>query len=93
MADKTPQQRLQHNSAALDFEALEARLETLLAAEAEGEGWRAGPSGCRVKPSVTAAGRIVWWQKWLTRLGVVAFLMRHPSLYHPAKRLYHRLRR
>ena len=91
MGDTTPKQRLQRNGDALVFEALEARLETLLAAE--GEGGRAGPSGRRVMPSVTAAGRVVWWQKWLTRLGVVAFLMRHPGLYHPARRLYHRLRR
>ncbi|MGM0534468.1 MAG: hypothetical protein ACQER5_00205 [Pseudomonadota bacterium] len=85
----TPKRRLQRNGAALDFEALEARLETLLVAG----GATPGVSERRDMASASASGRIAWWQKWLTRLGVVAFLMRHPGLYHPARRLYHRLRR
>lgn len=89
MHERNSNQRLQRNSAALDFEALEARLEALLAAD----GAAPGVSERCIMPSAIASGRVVWWQKWLTRLGVVAFLMRHPGLYHPARRLYHRLRR
>lgn len=89
MSDIISKQRLQRNNAALDFEALEARLEALLVA---GDG-NSSMSECYDMTSTIGAGQVTWWKKWLTRLGVVSFLMRHPGLYYVARRLYHRLRR
>ncbi|TFH86500.1 hypothetical protein EQG41_11100 [Billgrantia azerbaijanica] len=89
MDSRTPRRRLCVNSDALDFDTLEARIEALIA-DVE---CRGGGTLRPVAPVVYRPDRPAWWKRWLSRTGLIALLMKHPRLYHQARRCYHRLRR
>lgn len=89
MDNTISEQRLYRNNGTLDFEAMERRLDELLA---ENNGVYPARGSVAI-PYIRVMGKVPWWQRWLTRLGIIQFLMKHPRLYHPSRHVYHRLRR